>query len=63
MLIDSVSECLIRGSILLPMYFKATTRSVLSLSLVGLVTGEEISEFQHLLMTDSVLHLSLQECF
>lgn len=48
---------------MLPMYFKATTRSVLSLSLVGLVTGEEISEFQHLLMTDSVLHLSLQECF
>lgn len=60
MLIDSVPECLIRGSILLPMYFKAKTRPALSLSLVGLVTGEEISELQHLLMTDSVLHLSLQ---
>lgn len=60
MLIDSVPECLIRGYIFLFTYFKAKTRSILSLSLVGLVTGEEICELQHLLMTDSVLHSSLQ---
>lgn len=60
MLIDSVPECLIRGYILLPTYFKAKTRSILSLSLVGLITGEEISELKYLLMTDSVLHSSLQ---
>lgn len=60
MLIDSVPECLIRGYILLPTYFKAKTRSILSLSLVGLITSEEISELKYLLMTDSVLHSSLQ---
>lgn len=60
MLIDSVSECLIRGYILLSTYFKAKSRSMLLLSLVGLVTGEEISELKYLLMTDSVLHSSLQ---
>lgn len=60
MLIDSVPECLIRGYILLSTYFKAKSRSMLLLSLVGLVTGEEISELKYLLMTDSVLHSSLQ---
>lgn len=60
MLIDSVPECLIRGYILLSTYFKAKSRSMLLLSLVGLVTGEEISELKYLSMTDSVLHSSLQ---